>query len=563
MIGTGHENNNIELSDSTFWGESEDLPKDSGSFCISIYGYWLSAASQGGKVFPATMLSELPYEKIKSYSNWNTDATVTNVNYKNWKSGTRQHCTSSSSRHQRVFFINPSNSDHVPVQRFLNNNFHNVANDAVAQLEDPNPAWANIDDCGMWPCTAPDNAVLKFIGAKATGTSAPSITGITSSVGTTFQIIPNNPEAANFITQCTAVSAWNGYLCYNPKIGQIMFESLDDDKEDRTVSPINILGEGSSFNNTLNSFMDHCWDGHYTCQKRLSRFPGMVELNKNYEIYYTGSPPGNTRYMIQGADDGDWLHVKIDFSKSIVYKVYANDVHIPSKTYDQTLRRIPALTKSQCGENRYEQINYIYEFYLSKGCIVKLEAQEHLIGLARLQMSIDEFFADDFINRMAFALGISTDQIRVVSTQTGSTIIYYQITSERSTSQDQLSNLIELSDMLASRHAQGTLDLGAPILDLVNTVITSSGVTLTSGTGNYDTKDVHISVYILLAFSGIAVLLGFIYGIFKVLKISKTYKELANTDKVEFEKEANQNEPSDFKIENNELQNLEEVKSDN
>lgn len=44
----------------------------------------------------------------------------------------------------------------------------------------------------------------------------------------------------------------------------IVFENLDDDKMDRTFSPINILNEDIGFNNTLNSMMDHVWDGFYT-----------------------------------------------------------------------------------------------------------------------------------------------------------------------------------------------------------------------------------------------------------------------------------------------------------
>jgi len=338
-----------------------------------------------------------------------------------------------------------------------------------------------------------------------------------------------------------------------------MFESLDSDKEDRMLSPIYILSEESNFNNTLNTMMDHCWDGHYTCQKRLSRFPGLVELNKAYEIYYSGTTPASTRYMIQGGDTGDYLKVKVDFSKSILYKVFADDVEVTSKRYDQTSKAIPALTGSECGENRYEQLTYVYEFYIMQGCIVRLQAQEHMIGLARLQMSIDEFFSDDFVSKLSFALGITTDQIRVVSTQTGSTIVYFQLTSSESTETQQRSNLVELSDMLASRHASGTLDLGAPILDLVTSVITSSGVVVTSGTGNYVQKTVHVSVYILLAISAIAVLAGIIYGIVKVAKMSKSYKEISNIEATIDEGEGKSNLSAN-KVGENNFEIIEEAK---
>ena len=133
-----------------------------------------------------------------------------------------------------------------------------------------------------------------------------------------------------------------------------MFESLDSDKEDRTVSPIYIISNSTSFNNTLNTFMDHCWDGHYTCQKRLSRFPSIIATNDMYEVYYTGTPPSNTRYTIQGAEStSDYLHLMIDFSQSRLYKVYANDVLIPANDYNATTNELVPISKTKCGENVY------------------------------------------------------------------------------------------------------------------------------------------------------------------------------------------------------------------
>jgi hypothetical protein len=541
MIGMNQDVNQIYVSDSTFWGESAELPQDEGSLCIDIYGFWLAASSQGGKKFPETMLSSLPYEKIKTYNNWFTEATITNVNFKNWVSESRQNCASSNTKEQRALFINPSNSDHGPVNRFIDATFDNVAHSAMARLADPDPAWAIIKDCGNFPCTAPENVVFKFEGATFSGTNTPTITG------DTFQIIPNNAGGADNIADCSAESDWNGNLCYNEKIAQLMFESLDGDKEDRMLSPIQIMSIDSStdaysgFNNTLNTFMDHCWDGHYTCQKRLSRFPSIAVMDSKHEIYYSGTPPGKSRYTLEGANDGEYMITKIDYSKSIIFHVYSIDsagtkTLVESNRYNKTLGKPAPLDVTTCGANRYEQANFIYEFVLRYGCTVQLEAQEHMIGLARLQMSIDDFFEDDFVGKLSFALGITTDQIRIVSVTAGSTIISYQVTSTASSESEQRRNLVEMSGMLASQHAAGTLDLGAPILDLVNEVISSSGATVTSGTGDYSKKEVHASVYALIALSAIAVLAGVVYGIIKVVKMSKVYKEIANEESVDGEK---------------------------
>ena len=58
-----------------------------------------------------------------------------------------------------------------------------------------------------------------------------------------------------------------------------MFESEDLDTEDRSMQPIYIGLDGSKMSNKLNSMMDHTWDGFYTGQKRLSRFPALIDGN--------------------------------------------------------------------------------------------------------------------------------------------------------------------------------------------------------------------------------------------------------------------------------------------
>jgi parallel beta-helix repeat protein len=89
MNGATFENNYISLKDSVIMGQTDLLPVDSSSLCVESYGFLLAYASQGGKVFPATKTSELPFEKIMSYANWFTEATVDNVIFKNWASGSR------------------------------------------------------------------------------------------------------------------------------------------------------------------------------------------------------------------------------------------------------------------------------------------------------------------------------------------------------------------------------------------------------------------------------------------------------------------------------------------
>ncbi len=52
---------------------------------------------------------------------------------------------------------------------------------------------------------------------------------------------------------------WNAFRCLNEDLSVLIFESLDDDKEDREVQPVYIK-DGDSSVNKLNSMMDHGWD---------------------------------------------------------------------------------------------------------------------------------------------------------------------------------------------------------------------------------------------------------------------------------------------------------------
>lgn len=60
---------------------------------------------------------------------------------------------------------------------------------------------------------------------------------------------------------------------------------------DRSAQPIYIQDDERGFNNRLNAYMDTVWDGAYTGQKRLQKFPTFLDISRNYTIEYTGTPP--------------------------------------------------------------------------------------------------------------------------------------------------------------------------------------------------------------------------------------------------------------------------------
>lgn len=99
-----------------------------------------------------------------------------------------------------------------------------------------------------------------------------------------------------------------------------MFESLDEDTWDRSVQPVYIKSDRNGYSIKLNSAMDHVWDGFYSGQLRLSRFPALIEGGDDYTIQYTGTPPGKMRYKLDGDRGG--VKIRIPYPNAGAYSVY-------------------------------------------------------------------------------------------------------------------------------------------------------------------------------------------------------------------------------------------------
>ena len=97
----------------------------------------------------------------------------------------------------------------------------------------------------------------------------------------------------NYYDDCNKVNTWNAYYCTNDNLGVLLFESLDSDNWKRMVSPIYVRNNATGSLNTLNTFMDHIWDGFYTGQLRMARWPSIIETGQNYtyDVVYSGTPP--------------------------------------------------------------------------------------------------------------------------------------------------------------------------------------------------------------------------------------------------------------------------------
>jgi hypothetical protein len=142
------------------------------------------------------------------------------------------------------------------MMEFFDTTFTDV--DVPAFLWDPPGGWANLDDCGDYPCTGPWNALLSFEGTTWTGSKPAWATD------GTFQIIADNPGFSQYVDGCTHDEPMNAWVCQAESLGVLLFESLDEDRQDRSMQPIYVKRQGTEMSNVLNAMMDHVWDGFYS-----------------------------------------------------------------------------------------------------------------------------------------------------------------------------------------------------------------------------------------------------------------------------------------------------------
>lgn len=250
-----------------------------------------------------------------------------------------------------------------------------------------------------------------------------------------FQIVSNNKESisSQVIPGCTLHSMWNAYLCTNDNIGQITFDSLDADRMDRSVQPVYIRESNSGFDNKLNSYMDHCWDGFYTCQKRETKFPTIIDTDwPEFEIEYTGTPPNAQEFRYLGKSDAPGKLISIKYPNAGAYQILdANRVPLSATPWDDVEKTWEKPTGKYCGEFRYEGVVNRLQFWMTPGCKLFIQPRDAIMLGIRLEFSMDDFFSKGgvttFVDRMAAVLGIQKADLKVVSVYEGSTIVEFQV----------------------------------------------------------------------------------------------------------------------------------------
>ena len=166
-----------------------------------------------------------------------------------------------------IFEGNKYDSDKIPQHYLEDMKFIDVDDSGWAFLSKPPKGWANVKDCGNFPCTAPNNLIFTFTNTKFEGDTKPKKTPAD------FVIVPNDATVGGTYPGCTHFEDQQIYVCETNNLGLIQFDNLDADGWDRAIQPVYLRNKETGFENTLNAMMDHIWDTFYTGQKRMARFP--------------------------------------------------------------------------------------------------------------------------------------------------------------------------------------------------------------------------------------------------------------------------------------------------
>lgn len=250
-----------------------------------------------GKETHPTSASALPITKSKGEGNWGGKITINRCTFKDFVG--KSMCGERSV----IFERNPKDSDKIPMHYFNKIVFDNVDDAGWAFLAKPDPGWANVKDCGNFPCTAPNNLIFTFADTTFKGAKKPSFTP------SDFVIVPDDKSVGGTYPGCKHFPGQQIYLCELNNIGMMMFENLDVDAWDRALQPIFLKNAETGFNNTVNSMMDHIWDTFYTGQRRMGRFPVALLTAQDYELEFSATPPKKIRFGLEARTGGTKIKI--------------------------------------------------------------------------------------------------------------------------------------------------------------------------------------------------------------------------------------------------------------
>lgn len=200
-----------------------------------------------------------------------------------------------------------------------------------------------------------------------------------------------------------------------------------------------------------------------------------------YDITYTGSPAKKQRFELKALNPNTGMTIRIAYPSAESRAIFVNDKYIEYNQWEEENNQYGPIKQRFCGENRYIGVKNILEFYIVPGCMIHIKPRNAIQSMVRMEWTMEAFFnqggTTKFVDRLAGSLGIHASSIKIVSVYEGSLVVNYEIES------DDEEELEAIKETQTAAFATGSVDLGAPILDVQSddTAIIEDGVTVAEG----------------------------------------------------------------------------------
>jgi len=125
--------------------------------CHAKFGTILPVHVEGVKSPLVSLTIDMPIESQRANSAFAGSTLYRNVHFEGFRGET--YCGNDA---HIALTLNPTASDITPMVKFDEVSFTDIDDKGLVYLNDPNPAWTSIRECGSFPCSGPNNVVLDF-----------------------------------------------------------------------------------------------------------------------------------------------------------------------------------------------------------------------------------------------------------------------------------------------------------------------------------------------------------------------------------------------------------------
>jgi hypothetical protein len=101
--------------------------------------------------------------------------------------------------------------------------------------------------------------------------------------------------------------------------------------------------------------MDHIWDGFYSGQQKMPRFPSLVEIDRGsiHDVTFSGNAPKKAMFSLFHEKANAGTTVRIAYPDAVSIQVKVNDKKIEMNEWDKSINQYGEVKQRFCGENRY------------------------------------------------------------------------------------------------------------------------------------------------------------------------------------------------------------------